>query len=90
MTAGLALRGASSSMSEPVLSNVPIADHALLSDCHSAAMVTRDGFDRLALLPSFRLTGRIRQAPGRECLALAHHSRQRAGCGSVLLMSAGD
>jgi len=82
MTAGLALTGASSSMSEPVLSNVPIADHALLSDCHSAllsdchsaAMVTRDRFDRLALLPSFRLTGRIRQAPGRECLAPAHHS----------------
>ncbi|WP_250002946.1 glycoside hydrolase family 15 protein [Actinoplanes sp. M2I2] len=25
------------------MSNVPIADHALLSDCHSAALVTRDG-----------------------------------------------
>jgi hypothetical protein len=38
------------------MSNVPIADHALLSDCHSAAMVTRvasiDG-------SAPRLTGRI-------------------------------
>ena len=25
------------------MSNVPIAEHALLSDCHSAALVTRDG-----------------------------------------------
>ena len=35
------------------MSNVPIADHALLSDCHSAAMVTRAGSIDWLCFPRF-------------------------------------
>jgi len=35
------------------VSNVPIADHALLSDCHSAAMVTRTGSIDWLCFPRF-------------------------------------
>ena len=35
------------------MSNVPIADHAVLSDCHSAAMVTRAGSIDWLCFPRF-------------------------------------
>ena len=35
------------------MSSVPIADHALLSDCHSAAMVTRAGSIDWLCFPRF-------------------------------------
>ena len=37
----------------PSMSSVPIADHALLSDCHSAAMVTRAGSIDWLCFPRF-------------------------------------
>ena len=35
------------------MSSTPIADYALLSDCHSAALVVARRLDRLALLSRF-------------------------------------
>ena len=37
----------------------PIADYALLSDCRSAALVSSQGSDRLAMLSGLRLTVRV-------------------------------
>jgi hypothetical protein len=44
------------------MSNLPIAEHALLSDCQSAAPVTVDGSVGLAVFPAFRQPVGLRPA----------------------------
>jgi len=41
----------------------PIEDHGLIGDLQTAALVTKDGTDRLVLLPALRLAQHVRQHP---------------------------
>ena len=59
-----------------------IEDYALIGDLHTAALVSRDGLDRLVLLPALRLGRLLRRAARRPPTTAAGCSRRPAECGA--------
>ena len=62
-----------------VMSTTPIADHALLSDRHSSALVDRGRLGRLAVLPALRQPVGVRPAARRRGRPLAGPADRRRG-----------
>ena len=58
------------------MSNIAIADHALLSDRHSTALVDRSGSVEWLSFSAFRLTLGFRSAAGCRCGALEHQAER--------------
>ena len=66
---------------------LPIAEHGLVGDLHTVALVGTNGHDRLVLLPGVRLAERVRRDPrqGRGRLLRAPPERRRLDVQAALL-----
>ena len=58
----------------------PIAEHGLIGDLQTAALVTTDGTRGLVLLPAVRLAQRVRVAAGRRAGRPVPDRRRRRRC----------
>ena len=55
---------------------LPIAEHGIIGDLHSIALVGTDGADRLVLLPALRLAERLRRRSSTRIAAASTGSRR--------------